>query len=142
MHALCRLMLAMLLVLSHRPVSADEGRYQLEKIPEGIARLDTRTGEMAICSERKGQLVCRVAADERTALLEEIERLDRRLGELEQRVLALESERPLPGEELPGDEEIERTFGIMERFIRRFFDMTRDLERELNPPPQDQPDRT
>ena len=44
------------------------GRYSMQKSETGIARLDTQTGEVSLCQERSGELVCRMAADERSAL--------------------------------------------------------------------------
>jgi hypothetical protein len=54
-------------------------RYTLEKTAEGYVRMDTVTGEMSICTERDGQLLCRLAADERDAWQDEIGRLETRL---------------------------------------------------------------
>src|SRR5690606_29834596 len=53
----------------------DAQRYRLEKSNDGFVRMDTQTGAMSICEEKGAQLVCRAAADERTAFQEEIERL-------------------------------------------------------------------
>ena len=58
---------------------ADEtDRYRLEKSDNGYVRMDTQTGEMSICEERSGQLVCKLAADERAAFEDEIDRLQAR----------------------------------------------------------------
>jgi hypothetical protein len=48
--------------------AAEPDRYRLEKTPNGYVRMDTRTGAMSICEEKWGELVCKMAADERTAV--------------------------------------------------------------------------
>ena len=45
---------------------------------------------MSICEERSGQLVCKLAADERAAFQDEIDRLQTELKALEERVAKLE----------------------------------------------------
>src|SRR5687767_12917657 len=67
-------------------LAQDAERYQLERTDQGYVRMDTRTGEMSICEERSGQLVCRLAADERAAFQDEIDRLSESLSSLEGRV--------------------------------------------------------
>ena len=100
---------------------AQEQRYQLQRTDDGFARIDTATGEVSTCTERGDQLVCRMAADERTALMEQID-------DLEQRIAALEDGGSLSGQALPTDEEMDRALGLMERFMRGFVGIVRDLE--------------
>ena len=52
---------------------------QAGEIANGYVRMDTQTGEMSICEEKSGQLVCKMAADERTAFQDEIDRLQTEL---------------------------------------------------------------
>lgn len=126
--------------LAALPAAADDGRYQLETSKDGFVRLDTETGEMSICTKQGSQLVCRVAAEERAAFQEEIDRLDGTIEALEKRLAVLESV-SRPGNELPSDEEFERTLGFMEKFMRRFMDIIEDFDRA--PGGGDQtPDRT
>lgn len=111
------------------PAAAQEAeRYRLEKTDQGYVRMDTRTGEMSICEERGGQLVCRVAADERSALQDEIDRLGAALKSLDERIAVLEKKPVVPG--LPTEEEFEKTMGYMERFFRGFMDIVKDFEDE------------
>ncbi|BCH27246.1 hypothetical protein MesoLjLb_70310 [Mesorhizobium sp. L-8-3] len=112
-------------------VTAEEpGRYTLEKSATGYARMDTRTGEMSICEERAGQLVCKLAADERAAFQDEIDRMEEKLGALEQRLAAVEQNPILsPQNLLPTDEQFEKSLGYMERFFRRFMDIVRDMDK-------------
>lgn len=108
-----------------------ETRYTLEKTPDGYVRMDTRTGEMSVCMERTGQLVCRLAADERSVWQDEIDRLARRLDEVEKRLGALEGPRA-PQTVLPSEEQFEQSLTFMERFFRRFIDIVKDLEAETD----------
>ena len=112
-------LLALSLVAVAHPALAEEQRYQLQRTDSGFARIDTRTGEVSTCVESGEQLVCRLAADERTALMEEIDAL-------EARVAALEATGT--GRVLPTDEEMDRAIGLMERFMRGFVGIVRDLD--------------
>lgn len=102
-----------------------ESRYQMERSADGFVRLDTVTGEMSVCKEASGQLTCRMAADERAAFEQELDRLTKRVEALEkaQRSGVL-ADKP----RLPTDEEIDRTMGIMERMMQRFMDIVKNLE--------------
>lgn len=114
-------------------VQAQESeRYRLEKTEQGYVRMDTQTGEMSICEERTGQLVCRVAADERSAFQDEVDRLNTSVRALEERVTTLEKAPVLPG--LPTDEEFDKTIGYMERFFRGFMDIVKDFEKDEQGP--------
>jgi hypothetical protein len=56
------------------PPTDENGRYTLSVTDNGYLRLDTRTGAVSICTP-KGGWTCRVVPDERTALDQEIGRL-------------------------------------------------------------------
>ena len=70
------------------------GRYELQRDGDDFIRLDKRSGQMSICRKRSGQLVCRMAADDREAIEEEfdslLDRLDRTTGVLPGREPALQ----------------------------------------------------
>jgi flagellar motility protein MotE (MotC chaperone) len=106
----------------------DAGRYTLERTDEGYVRMDRRSGEMSLCQERDGQLICRLAADERSALQAEVDRLQSELDRLEERVDALEGG---PAAALSEEDEFEQALTFMERFFRRFMDIVKDLERDF-----------
>jgi hypothetical protein len=133
--------------------AAEPDRYRLEKTPDGYVRMDTRTGEMSLCQERWGELVCRMAADERTAFQDELERLqsdmdalEGRLAEvkaLEERVAMLENSLAARIEKtLPTEEDFNRTMSYMERFFRGFMGIVKDLESENSKPTEPGADRT
>lgn len=136
-----RLTLAAILLAAAPALAQDGDRFTLERRGDGWVRLDNGTGEISICEERGNQLVCRLAADDRRALQDEIETLQDRVDELERRIAALESARP--SADLPSEEELERTLGFMERFFRGFMDIVRDLERDFGTSqPEPTPERT
>ncbi len=96
----------------------------MQKTETGVARLDTKTGEMTLCREQAGELVCRMGADERRAFEDELDRLSARVDALEKSAgsgpTALERR-------LPSNEEIDQTMSIMERMMRRFMAIVKDL---------------
>jgi hypothetical protein len=53
----------------------ENGRYALSPIPDGVIRLDTRTGAVSTCSNGGAGWACYAVPDERAALDEEIGRL-------------------------------------------------------------------
>ena len=132
--------LAASLCLLASGAGAQEPRFQLERSGEAFIRLDRQTGEISRCTEQGKQMVCRTAADERAALLAELEDLRARIDALERRLAAMEKERP--SADLPTEEEFEQSLGLMERFMRRFFGIIQDLERDTDPAPESGPDRT
>ncbi|MCG7508893.1 hypothetical protein [Mesorhizobium retamae] len=112
----------------------DANRYKLEKTNDGYVRMDTQTGAMSICSERDGQLVCRVAADERTAFQDEVDRLQGTIKALDERVTKLENSLTARLEsKLPTEEEFNKTMGYMERFLRGFMGIVKDMEKDNDP---------
>ena len=118
------------------------GRYAMQKTDTGIARLDTQTGEVSLCQEKEGDLVCRMAADERAAFERELDLLTKRVDALER---ALQSGATTRKQDLPTDEEIDRTMSIMERIMRKFMEIVKEFEgQEGSPADRDEqvPDRT
>lgn len=102
-----------------------EGRYRMEKTEGGFVRLDTTTGEVSLCREQDGQIICRMAADERAAFEKELDLLTKRVEALEKGgATALSDAKPA----LPTDEEIDRTMSIMEKMMQRFMGIVKNLE--------------
>jgi exonuclease VII small subunit len=102
-----------------------EGRYRMEKTESGLVRLDTVTGEVSLCREQDGQIVCRMAADERAAFEKELDLLTQRVEALEK---GGTTEKTDVKPSLPTDEEIDRTLGIMEKMMQRFMGIVKNLE--------------
>jgi flagellar motility protein MotE (MotC chaperone) len=114
----------------------DAQRYRLEKTDSGFVRMDTQTGAMSTCQEKDGQLVCRLAADERTAFQDEIDRLQGQMKGLDERVAKLENSLSQRLESsLPTEEDFNKTMNYMERFLRGFMGIVKDMEKD-EPAPQ------
>jgi hypothetical protein len=121
------------------PALAQDGandRYTLEKSESGFVRLDRQTGVVTLCTETEGTLTCRMGADERAAYDEDLARLEKRVAALEQQ---LAQGRPTASTPLPSDAEIDRSIGIMERFMRAFFGLVQEFRNEED---KSVPDRT
>nr|WIE91558.1 hypothetical protein P9270_029350 [Mesorhizobium sp. WSM4875] len=111
--------------------SGETDRYRLEKSTNGYVRMDTQTGAMSICEERSGQLVCKLAADERSAFQDEIDRLQSTVKALDERVAKLENSLSARLEsQLPSEEDFNKTMSYMERFFRSFMDIVKDIDRQ------------
>ncbi|MFN3442442.1 MAG: hypothetical protein ACK4Z3_08555 [Rhizobium rosettiformans] len=102
-------------------------RYTLEKSESGFVRLDRQTGAVTLCTEADGTLTCRMAADERAAYDEDLARLEKRVEALEKQIADGTAAR---SGELPSDAEIDRSIGIMERFMRAFFGLVQEFQGE------------
>ena len=77
------------------PVLADEatpdtngGRYTLNKVTDGFVRLDTQTGEVALCSQRTVGWACQAAPVDRAVFESEIARLRSENAALKKDILA------------------------------------------------------
>lgn len=130
------------LALSAGAQEPSPGRYIMQKSETGFARLDTLTGEVSLCRERNAELVCRMAADERAAFERELDLLAKRVEALEE---AVKSGETAAKPDLPTDEEIDRTMSIMERMMRKFWGIVKDLEGQGSEPADNGarvPDRT
>ena len=102
-----------------------EGRYRMEKTETGFVRLDTASGDVSLCREQDGQIVCRMAADERAAFEKELDLLAKHVEALEKGGVTGET---TAKPSLPTDEEIDRTMTIMEKMMQRFMGIVKNLE--------------
>ncbi|MEJ0075189.1 MAG: hypothetical protein WDO17_07040 [Alphaproteobacteria bacterium] len=117
---------------------SENGRYTFSQAPDGMLRLDTRTGAVSLCARKDTGWACTMVPDERAALDSEIGRLQRENGALKKDMLARGL--PLPGGvasapsattqrelnlkvPLPSDAEIDRVMSAFERMWRRLVDM-------------------
>lgn len=126
---------ALLAALSAPALAQETERYRLERTDTGFVRMDTTTGQMSVCEERAGQLVCRTSTEERLAYEERIDDLERRVEALERQAGKSAS--------VPSEEEFERSLGYMKRFFQNFFDVVEDWEKKLRAPEDEAvPNRT
>ena len=116
----------------------ENGRYSFSAVPDGMLRLDTRTGAVSLCAKQDAGWACSSVPDERAALENEIARLQRENGALKKDMLARNLPLP-PGVSapqsaqrerelqlkvpLPSDAEIDRMMTVFEKMWRRLVDM-------------------
>ena len=116
-------------------VAEEADRYVLEKSGDGFVRMDRQTGAMSYCAPADGALACKPAMDERAAYEEEIGKLQQALAALDRRMVKLENSLAQRLEsKLPTDEDFEKTLGFMERFLRSFMGVVKDLDKDDQPP--------
>src|SRR5207248_3548210 len=70
------------LVAAQSAPDGDNGRYSMTPIPEGVLRLDTRTGTVSTCARNGAGWACYAVPDERSALDAEIGRLQAEVEKL------------------------------------------------------------
>ena len=119
--------------------------YTLERTDTGYVRMNNKTGEMSICQERSGQLICKLAAEERTAYDEDIADLKVRVAKLEATVASMGKIPPVVRDALPSDEEFEKGLSYMEKFMRRFMGIAKEFgydNKDTKPEQQTTPQKT
>jgi hypothetical protein len=135
----------------------EKGRYSLSTVPDGVIRLDTRTGAVSSCSNNGNGWACYSVPDERAALDAEIGRLqadnEKLKAELATRepVVSGKIDEPLPksdslkkpepkvaeGERkieipLPSDQDMDRMMSFVERAWRRLVDMANRMQKDVS----------
>lgn len=135
----------------------ENGRYALSTTPDGVLRLDTRTGSVSTCSNNGAGWACYAVPDERAALDAEIGRLQADNEKLKKDLAAREPvvtgkiEEPLPksdslkksepkvaeGERkieipLPSDRDMDRMMSFLERAWRRLVEMANRVQKDVN----------
>lgn len=103
--------------------AGDNGRYQMTAAGSGFLRLDTRTGAVSVCTLTGAGAECRAAADDRAALMSEIERLTQRLAGQESGAPPAAAR---GGSGLPSKEEAGKAMDLAEEFMRRMMRIMRD----------------
>jgi hypothetical protein len=144
-------------VATAEPVpDAENGRYALSPVVDGVIRLDTRTGAISTCSNTGTGWACYAAPDERAALDAEIGRLQADNEKLKADLAAREPtvagkiDEPLPktdslkksepkvteGERkieipLPSDRDMDRVMSFLERAWRRLVEMANRMQKDV-----------
>ena len=141
-------------VLSALPAAAQNaapdsegGRYSFNRVEDSYLRLDQQTGQVSLCNRHSVGWACYPVPDERTALEEEITRLQKDNAALKKEMLARGIVLPGmkqsqvnpeaksdPNLKMPSDAEIDRVMGVMEKMWRRLVEMVQRVQKELAPP--------
>jgi hypothetical protein len=136
---------------------AENGRYVLSPVPDGVIRLDTRTGAVSTCNNSGTGWACYAVPDERAALDAEIGRLQAENEQLKAKLAAGEPtvtgkiDEPLPktdslkqpepkvaeGERkieipLPSDRDMDRAMSFIEQAWRRLVEMANRMQKDLS----------
>jgi hypothetical protein len=120
------------------------GRYTLNKVTDGFVRLDTQTGEVALCSQRTVGWACQVAPEDRAAFESEIARLRSENAALKQALLSHglplpSGATPVPPEghnsditiRLPDNADIDRAVAYVGRMWNRFVDAVNRAQKQM-----------
>jgi hypothetical protein len=119
----------------------ENGRYTFKDVADGLLRLDTRSGQVSLCTKLAAGWACQTLPDDRSALEDEIARVQKENAllrkELASRALPLpEGARPEPGRDqelkVPTDAEIDRAMTVLEKMWRRLVDMVQRLQKETD----------
>lgn len=110
-------------------------------------RLDSRTGQVSLCSRAASGWSCQAVPDERAALESEIARLQSDNAALKKELLArggtlpdgVRADPPAsppakgnePAVRLPTDAELDRAMAFIEKAWRRMVEMMADLQRDI-----------
>jgi hypothetical protein len=154
--------LALVMASSSGPVVAqsapegENGRYSMTPIPEGVLRLDTRTGTVSTCTRNGTGWACYAVPDERSALDAEIGRLQAEVEKLKQQLAAgptvsgkidealpksdsLKKAQPKAAEgdrkfeiPLPSDQDMERVMTFLEKAWRRLIELANRVQKDVS----------
>jgi hypothetical protein len=136
---------------------SENGRYVLSPVPDGVIKLDTRTGDVSTCSNGGAGWACYAVPDERAALDVEIGRLQAENEKLKAQLAAREPtvagkiEEPLPKSDslkppepkvgegdrkieipLPSDRDMDRMMSFLEQAWRRLVDMANRMQKDIS----------
>jgi hypothetical protein len=135
---------------------AENGRYALSPVTDGVIRLDTRTGAVSTCTNNGTGWACYAVPDERAALDAEIGRLQDDNEKLKAQLAAREPvvtgkiDEPLPKADslkkaepkvaeaerkieipLPSDRDVDRVMSFLEQAWRRLIDMASRMQKDV-----------
>jgi len=158
--ALCGVVSVPNVVQAQSMPDTENGRYTLAPVADGVLRLDTRTGTMSTCNNKRIGWACYAMPDEREALDTEIGRLqkdnealraqlaqrDSATGKIEDALPKTDSlrkdspknaEKPADSERkleftLPSDRDIDRAMSFLERAWRRLVEMANRMQKDVS----------
>ena len=135
---------------------SENGRYTMVPVPDGVLRLDSRTGTVSTCNNSRVGWACYAVPDERSALDAEIGRLQAEIGKLKAQLGAREPAQSGRVEEaepksdsskgepkaaeggrkieipLPSDEDVDRVMSFLERAWRRLIEMATRVQKDVS----------
>jgi hypothetical protein len=144
------------LVAAQSAPDGENGRYSMTPIPEGVLRLDTRTGTVSTCTKNGAGWACYAVPDERAALDAEIGRLQTEVEKLKGQLAAgptvsgkideaLPKSDPLKKADpkvtegnrkieipLPSDQDVDRVMSFLEKAWRRLIDMANRVQKDVS----------
>lgn len=144
------------LVAAQTAPDGENGRYSMTPIPEGVLRLDTRTGTVSTCTRNGAGWACYAVPDERSALDAEIGRLQAEVETLKGQLAAgptvsgkidealpksdsLKKGEPKVAEgdrkleiPLPSDQDMDRMMSFLEKAWRRLIDMANRVQKDVS----------
>ncbi|MGY8680346.1 hypothetical protein Q2941_21465 [Bradyrhizobium sp. UFLA05-153] len=144
------------LVFAQAAPDSENGRYTMTPTPDGVLRLDTRTGVVSTCSNNGAGWACYAVPDERSVLDAEIGRLQAELEKLKAQVAAgptvsgkveealpksdsLKKAEPKAAENnrkievpLPSDQDVDRVVSFLERAWRRLIEMANRVQKDVS----------
>ncbi|WP_027549672.1 hypothetical protein [Bradyrhizobium sp. Cp5.3] len=143
-------------VVAQSAPDTENGRYTMTPIPEGVLRLDTRTGTVSTCTKNDAGWACYAVPDERSALDAEIGRLQAEVEKLKADLAAGPTvsgkvEEALPKSDqlkkgppkvaegdrrieipLPSDQDVDRVMSFLERTWRRLIEMANRVQKDVS----------
>jgi hypothetical protein len=118
----------------------DNGRFTFRDVADGVLRLDSRSGQVSLCNKRETGWACHALPDDRTALEDEIGRLERENAQLKKTLIArglllpdgVKPPRSEPEVKVPSDDELDRMMAFFEKMWRRLAQMVQKMQREID----------
>jgi hypothetical protein len=122
----------------------ENGRFTFNKMADGYVRLDGKTGEVSLCSQRSVGWACQMAPEDRAVLENEIARLRKENAALKQDILSRGL--PLPSGatpeppagangdvtlRLPSNADVDRAVAFMGRMWERFVDAVNRAQKQV-----------
>lgn len=120
-----------------------DGRYTISRAGEGYLRLDTRTGQVTMCTRRAVGWACNPVPDERNVLEAEIERLQGENANLKRELIARgvplpDAMNPAPPPasggprlKLPGDAELKQVVSFLGTVWRRLVEVMVNIQNDV-----------
>jgi hypothetical protein len=126
-------------------------RYSFNRVEGGFLRLDSATGQVALCSQRAAGWACQAVPEERVAFETEVARLTAEVEGLKTEIAALRApvapprppaelaprvegdakSDPKSGLKLPTDEDIQGARSRIQNIWRQFVDMVAEMQKDL-----------